>query len=203
MRSYEGVFEKHGDRERSDSARYRCNGTSNLANGGKVHVANQASFNSIDAHIDYHSAGLYHIRFYELRLADSYDQDVGRFSDLGQVRSSAMAKRDGRIAARAALREHDRKRAADNIAAAEHDYVLARRFDSVADQNLLYALRSAWQKSWAPLDESADVFGVERVDIFGGRNRAENTRSIDLRRQRQLHENPMHGVVFIEFSDEL
>ena len=50
--------------------------------------------------------------------------------------------------------------------------------------------------------EQPDVDGVETVDVFVRRDRVEHLLVVDLRRQGQLHEDPVDGVVGIQRAEE-
>ena len=103
-----------------------------------------------------------------------------RRRDGGEVGRAAVADGDGRVAAAALLHEHVGERLADDVAAADDDHVAAGDLDVVAHQQLLHAVGSAGEESRPALHEAADVFGVEDVDVFGGRDGEHDAGRVDV-----------------------
>ena len=66
----------------------------------------------------------------------------------------------------------------------------------------LAAMRSAGQKPGPALNEQSHVVGVERVHVLQRIDRIEDRRSVDLRRQRQLHKNAVDGPIGIQRADQ-
>ena len=85
----------------------------------------------------------------------------------------------------------------------DHAGVRALRLDAAADEHLLHAVgRAGTECRGVADDQLAHVDGVEAVHILVGRDGQEDLLRIQMRRQRQLHQDAVHGFVGIELLDE-
>ena len=130
--------------------------------------------------------------------ADGGDDDV-RPPDLrGEVGRARVADRDRRVR----LEQQHRGRAADDLAAADHDGVLARRVDVVGGQELHAARRRRGDVERRAEIEVPRVHGVKAVDVLAGASRVRHARLVHVRGERQLHEDAVDLVVGVELFDE-
>ncbi len=71
-----------------------------------------------------------------------------------------------------------------------------------ADFNkILNPMRCAGQKSRAALHDQAHVFGMKRIHVFPREHGIQNRQFLNLLRQRQLHQNSMHGGIRVALPD--
>ena len=73
-------------------------------------------------------------------------------------------------------------------------------------QNLNAAVRSARQIARAALDQQADIFGVEAIDVLPRIHRLEDALLVDVCRQWNLHQDAVYlrvGVQRVDDSQEL
>ena len=99
--------------------------------------------------------------------------------------------------------EHDRQRPAHDVAAADDHHVPAGDFDAAAHQQLLHALRRAGQEPRPALHQPADVLRMKRVDVLRRAHGQQHAVRIDLRRQRQLHQDAVDRLVLVQLGDQL
>ena len=95
-----------------------------------------------------------------------------------------------------------RLRFAYDIAAAEDDGVRAFDGHVAAAQNFHHSGGRAGDQPGTSRDEMADVHRMEAVDILRGVDRFKNLFRIDLRRQRELHEDSVDIVARVEILDQ-
>ena len=93
------------------------------------------------------------------------------------------------------------QRAADQIGAADHDGVHAfqRGMHALGQDDA--AERRAWRQRGKAAGEAPGIVGMQAVDILGGIDRVDDRFGVDRFRQRQLHENAVHGGIAIELSN--
>src|SRR5438270_817454 len=101
------------------------------------------------------------------------------------------------------LQEEQRERLADDIGASDHHPASpGKRHAGVLDEPHHGGGR-AWRELRLPGDESAEVVEAETVDVFCRRDRLEHAPRIDPARQRQLHEDAVHGRVAVQCCDAI
>src|SRR5437899_1188793 len=72
----------------------------------------------------------------------------------------------------------------------------------LAQEKLLNAVRRTGQKARVPGRQQADVLRVERVYVLERRHGTDDSGFIDLRRQGELHQDPVDGGVSVQPADE-
>ena len=154
-------------------------------------------FVSVHADIDDDRPRLDHVPGKDVALADGRDDHV-RLQRVGlEVFRSAVAHGHRRI-----LREkHDGDRLADDVAASDHDGVLA--FQVVADgfEHLHAAVRRAWTKAGAAHHQCARARDVEAIDVLGGRDGLDDLLRVHVLGDRQLDEDAVHLGVGVQRAD--
>ena len=90
---------------------------------------------------------------------------------------------------------------ADDVAAAEHDGVFAGYVDPTAAQHLHDAGGGTRLQAGLPALQTADVHGMEAVDILIGSDGFEEPFGVDVGRQRKLNEDAVDLVAGVQVSD--
>ena len=73
--------------------------------------------------------------------------------------------------------------------------------DLLVLEQLLHAERRAGREHGVAGDQAADVVEVEAVDVLLHRDALEHMRHVDMRRQRQLHQDAVHRRIGVERID--
>ena len=93
-------------------------------------------------------------------------------------------------------------RLADNVAASDDHGFLSGNRNRAALQNLHDSGRGAWDEAWTLRGKVAHVHGMEAVNVFGGIDRQQNFLGIDVRWQRQLHQDAVDFVAAVQVGDQ-
>src|SRR5207302_1319003 len=135
----------------------------------------------------------------EFRPPDGGNEHVGFPGELLQLHGLRMADGDGRVL----LQQERRERLADDIGASDHHRASAgERHAGVLDEPH-HAGGRARRELRLPGEQSAEVLEAETVDVFCRRDRLEHAPRIDPARQRQLHEDAVHGRVAVQCCDAI
>ena len=94
------------------------------------------------------------------------------------------------------------QRAADQVGAADDDGVHALQRGVHALRQDDAAERRAWRQRGKAAGEPAGIVRVQPVDILGRIDGVDDGFGIDRFRQRQLHENAVHGGIAVELRDQ-
>ena len=116
-------------------------------------------------------------------------QNIGAAAHGRQIARAGMRDRHRRV-----LRQEElRQRLADDVGAADHDRLepVERGPHGLGEQHA--AERRARRKRRQPGGQAAGIHGMEAVDILGRVDRGDHLVRIDLRRQRQLHQDAVHA----------
>src|SRR5215470_6558868 len=138
--------------------------------------------------------GLDPIGLHETRFAHRGDDDVRAPHDFGKITRLGMADCDGGVG----VHEQERHRLANNVAPAKNNGVRTLNGNVAAAQNFHASRWRAGDETRASADETAEVYGMKAVHVFGGIDRFENALGIDLRRKRKLDEDAVYVVVAIQ-----
>ena len=195
------VAQEHGDREWADAAGDRRDPAGDGADGREIHVADEPAFHAVDADVDDGRARLHHVGRDQARPADRGHEDVGLPRDGGEVVGTAVTDRDRRVAAAGARgrlgREQQRQGPADDVAAADDHGVPAGGLDPGVDQHPLHPGGRAGDEPRPALRQEAGVLRMEAVHVAVRRHRVEHGHAVDVRRQRQLHEDAVSRPVLL------
>ena len=130
----------------------------------------------------------------------SYD-DVGRLSVLFDVLGAAVADSHGAVTRFGLGREQIGNRTAHYVAAAEHDAVLAPGLDAVFLKQGYDAVGSGAYECVESEAETADVLGVESVDILGRADGHNDLLFVDMLGKRKLDDEAVDAVVVVQSFD--
>jgi hypothetical protein len=217
---FHGVAHQHGDGHGADAAGNRSERAGGVDGAGMDIAEKSAAFgaeffetvgkiseealgffdigDAVGANVNDRGAGLDPVWLDAASFAHSGDDDIGAAEDIGKVARFGMTNGDGGVG----VHEEKGHGFADNIAAAEDDGVGAFDLDFVAAQNFHAAGRSASDQAGTSADETAEIDGMEAIDVFGRIDCFENTLGIDLRGKRELDENAVDVVGTIEVFDD-
>mmetsp|Transcript_33026 Transcript_33026/g.84170 ORF Transcript_33026/g.84170 Transcript_33026/m.84170 type:complete len:312 (+) Transcript_33026:187-1122(+) len=208
-REVERVLEQHGDRHRADAARHGRDRARVLLRRLEVHVATQlvplgglGRRLRVHADVDDDRARLDPLSKNHLSRADGGDHDV-RASDVPrEVFRPRVAHGHGSIHGL----QQVRYRHADDVRTADDDAILAADLDLGALQQLDAPRRRAGQRQGrlpALQAHVADVVRRESVGVLLNEDRLEHRCLVDVLRQRQLHEDPVHLRVRVQVAHTL
>ncbi len=95
---------------------------------------------------------------------------------------------------RVLLHQHQRGRLADDVARADHTTTFWPSTQNVLVlEDLLHTIRRARREHRVAGDQAAHVVQMETIDILLDGNLLQHARHPDVRRQRQLHQDTVHG----------
>ena len=100
------------------------------------------------------------------------------------------------------MQQQQRGGFADDVAAADDDCALAGDGDLAAPQDLDQPGGRTGDRPRPLRHQRPHVEGVKAVDVFLGRNFEQDARRIDLRRQRQLHQDAVDVIPRVEPADQ-
>ena len=89
-------------------------------------------------------------------------------------------------------------RLADYVTSADYNAVFAAYFNVVGMKHLHYACRRAWKKIILAEHNFADIYGMERVNIFKRTDCLNNSLVIKVFRQRKLNKNTVDILLIVE-----
>mmetsp|Transcript_14380 Transcript_14380/g.54240 ORF Transcript_14380/g.54240 Transcript_14380/m.54240 type:complete len:274 (+) Transcript_14380:126-947(+) len=203
-REVDRVLHEHGDGHRPDTSRDGRDGRRYARARLIVTVSNQAVaalargvLLGVDSHIDDNRPRLEPLALDELGLANRGDDDVCPPDLLRHVLRPAVAHGDGPVLGLQQMRHGH----AHDVAAAQHHAVLATDGDVVALEQLDAASRRARHGERRIASAEAQVADVERREAVGVLLHGDLLQDgglVDLRRQRQLHQNRVHLRVVVE-----
>ena len=199
LRRQQRVAQQHRDRHRADAAGDRRDQPGALARGLEVDVADSpASVRLIPTSITV-GARLDPVAPDQARAPDGGDEHVGAAADLGEVARARVADGHGGVGGQ----QQRGDRAADQVRAADHDGLGALERDVVAAQQLHHARRRARPQAAAGPGRAgpADI-GVRPSTSLPGGICAVSARAVDLRRRRELEQDPGHARVGVELAQE-
>ena len=194
----ERIGQKHHDSQRAHATGHGRDLAGYLADGLEVDIAHQPAIDAVDPHVNHRRPRLHHLRRNHSRTAHCCNEDVSLARDRGQFGRLAVADRDGGVATMTggrgggggrSGRQQQRQWLAHDIATANNHRMAAGRLDLRVDQKPLHACGGAGHKPRPPLREEARVFRMESVHVEIRRHRIEHGQRVDMRRQRQLHED--------------
>lgn len=203
------VLHEHRDRHRSDSSRHRRDVRRLVDGRVKVDVADEARarlarrvVDEVGPDVDHDRARLDPVALDEARLADRGDDNVGLLDDRREVLCARVALGHGRVFA-AEEGAHGR---ADNVAASEHDGVLAADVDPGRLEEEHDAGGGARRKEGfrRARREEANVVRVEAVDVLLGRDGLGDAAlavAANVVGEGQLDNDAVHAVVLVEAVD--
>ncbi len=195
---FDRIDEQHRDGHRTDAARHRRDVAGHFLDTREIDIAAQlAGFVAIHADVDHGCARLHHVRRENVAQAGGGDHHVGVTGMGGQIARLAMADRDGR----AGFEQEQRHGLADDVRAADHHRVRALQRNLIGRQHLHHAVRRARAEQRAAGHQRAGVRNVETVDILFRGDRLDDLVAVDVRRQRQLHQNAVDTRIAVQFVD--
>eukprot|EP00053_Salpingoeca_punica_P017007 m.162601 g.162601 ORF g.162601 m.162601 type:complete len:543 (-) comp17091_c0_seq1:3-1631(-) len=207
--SRDGVTHEHGHGHGAHTSRHRRDHGRDGLSALKVDVAHQALagllagiVDGVHAAVDDHCARLEPLALDKAGLADGGDEDVGLLDNAGQVGRLGVADGHRGVGPEQQLGHG----AADDVAAAEHNGVLAGQLHARLLQQVHASVRRAADDRrlvFGLLREQADVGGVEAVHILGRIDEVDEGVLVNrvLRVQRQLHQDAVHVVVFVQVAN--
>ena len=161
----------------------------------KVHVATQFALGvAVHAHVDHHRAGFDHVGGQDIDLADGSHNHVGLQGHGLEVFGAAVANGDRGIF----LQQHQRHGFAHNVAATNDHGVFAFEVKANALQHLHAAIRGAGPEARATHHEGAGAVDVKAVHVFAGRYGFNHFLRVNVRRQRQLHQDAVNAGVGVQ-----
>ena len=193
--SRDRVLEQHRDGHRADAARHWRDERARSRALSKVDVADQFAGGgaAIDADIDHHGAGIDPFTADELRLPIAATS-IGA-SDLGrQIARARMADGERGVA----LEQQERHRLADQVAGSDDDGTRPLEIHSGRVDEAHDAERRARPQAGAAAHQQRLIHRVQAVDVFGGIDGVENRGGVDVRRQRQLHQDTVDILARIQ-----
>jgi hypothetical protein len=189
------VHEEHGAGHRADAA----GGRAHLA-GDRVDLGVDVAEDALDraGHADGQDgrARADPVRLDQMGDTGGSDDDVRGAGVGGDVDGRLVAEGDGRVLG--GTGEHEAERAADGEAAADDAEALAGDLDVVLAEQLDDAARRARQRAGDAEHELAEVGRVQPVGVLVGVDQLQHAVGVDVRRQRQLHDEAGAGVVLVE-----
>ncbi len=161
----------------------------------KIHVTAELAFViAVHAHVDHHRAGFHHVGGQHVALADGGHDHIGLQRHGFQVGGGTVAQGDRGVF----LQQHQRHGLADDVAAANHHGMLAAQIVADAVQHLHAAIRRAGPEARLAHHQGAGAGDVETVHVFCRCNRFNDFLRINVRGQRQLHQDAVDGGVLVE-----
>ncbi|MNE58731.1 hypothetical protein D3C80_1537820 [compost metagenome] len=92
---------------------------------------------------------------------------------------------------------------ANNVRAADDDGVQATQVPAGFVQQAHAAAGCAGRQYFDTLDQATDVFPMKTVHVLDRVNGMDHRRFIDVGRQRQLHQDAVHGDVGVQLRDQV
>ncbi len=192
-RGAQRVEQQAGDGHRPDAARHRRERAGDFRGFGISDIADDARFaalagHPVDADIDHRRARLDPVAAHHLRSADRGDQHIRAAANRRQIARLGMG--DGH---RGILGEQQlRHRLADDVGAADHHRLHAgeRSVHGLGQHDA--AERRARHQARQAAGEPAGIERMESIHVLVRIDGGDDFLRIDLRRQRQLHQDAVH-----------
>ena len=204
----QGVLHEHADghgaytaRNRGDEAAFGCDSVEfDIAAEAEAAFARGIG-DACRTDVNHSRSVGHHVGGHKAWTPECRYENIGLTCHGGKVGCGAVAYGDSSIGAFAFLHEHGGEWFADNIAAAYHHYALAGSGYAVACQKFYDTCRSGRMETWKTERLTADIYGMETVDIFLGIDGFDHGVFVDMLRQGQLYDETVDFRVFIEFVD--
>ncbi len=201
-----GVLHEHGNGHGADSTGYGCNVVGFGGDGGIVDIADEAVtawsgrvFYAVDTDVDDGDAVANHICGDKVGPANRGDEDVCLLSDGGQIAGAGVAEGDGGVAWYGFAHHEKCGGFADNLAAPENDDMASFGLDTaVADEFDDTGGGTGDEAAIVFLAESANVDGIEAVDVFMRGDAVEGLGFVDMGREGCLNEDAVDFGVVVE-----
>lgn len=161
-----------------------------------------------DAHIDDACFWLHHIGRDESRHASCRNDDVSTLAKLFQLfgRCEAMAHchrcvHSSRFVASVGMQKHE-NRQTDVLWTTNDDDIFAECIDVWTFDELLHAQCCARNQRINVQTQATHIFLIESIHVFVAADRIADDAFVDVRWHRQLNQNPVDVIVWIQFIDD-
>ncbi|EKD61865.1 MAG: hypothetical protein ACD_54C00063G0003 [uncultured bacterium] len=163
-----------------------------------MHVANQlcltVALDPVDADVDHSGARFDIVASQHFRATHGGHQNISAPADRCQILGAAVRDGDGAAITQQQLRH----RFADDIRPPDHNRIQPRQRPMMVAQHHQTTQRRARHHRLLPGAQQADVRDMKAIDILGRINRVDDQFRVQMRRQRQLHQNAMHFRIGVQ-----
>ena len=200
----QGVEHEAGDGHRTDAAGHRGDGAGHFSHFREGHIADDLGLavlgrHPIDPHIDDGGVGFDPVAAHHLRLADRRKNEGAAPAYRREVARLGMGNSHRRVLHQEQLRQ----RLADDVRPPDHNRLApGQRSMHVLGEHDAGKRRARHNARQAGREQPRRQ-RMEAVDVLGRRDGLDHLARVDLRRQRQLHENAVNGRVLVQPLDQL
>lgn len=159
-------------------------------------------FNPVDPHVDYNAPRGDHLLGYHTRSSRGGYQNLRPTSVLRKIPGSRVTHRHRGVPEVALLGEHNRKGAADEVAAADDDHLFAGDLDTRALEDLDHPVGRTRIKAVKAAKHTTQVHWVKTVHILVRIDGGDDPFGVYVSRKRQLYKYSMNLRIPVELINQ-